>query len=266
MPSSVRILVTRPDAQSGPLIEAIQAQGDVAIALPLLKITPIAVEAANAESQAIINRIVNLAQYQHVIYISTNAVKCAWSWIDQYWPQLPAQQTWYAIGQATAAQISALDVPVEQAGVAMNSESLLAHPQLQVLDNQKVLIMRGQGGREYLKKALEARGAAVDYCEVYQRQPILHKSGTLLNIINKGIDFLTLSSAETIQQLLDQAMMDKILEEVLQIPLIVPGKRLNKAAVDKGFVHVFPAENAGLQAMLNVVKKLKKTTKKSLRR
>ncbi|NRB37812.1 MAG: uroporphyrinogen-III synthase [Pseudomonadales bacterium] len=254
-----RILVTRPESQSGPLIKAIAAQGDCPIALPLLVIEAIDGDSPAIELQAIIDKVINLANYQHVIFISTNAVQFSWRWIDQYWPQLPVQQTWYAIGRATAAEIENLDVDVQQSGISMNSEALLSHPLLQQLSSQRVLIVRGQGGREHLKAQLQHRGAQVDYCEVYKRQAVVHKKGILEKMLIDGIDILTLSSAETIQRLLDQAMMDSKQGEILQIPVIVPGRRLFKVATELGFKHIIEAENAGLQAMLKAITTTTKT-------
>lgn len=252
-----RILVTRPEAQSEPLLKAIAEQGDMPIALPLLKIESIDAAADQVAKQTVIDKVVALANYQHVIFISTNAVQSAWYWIDQYWPQLPVKQTWYAVGQATAKEIQKLHLKVEQAGTAMNSESLLSHQYLQRLDHQKVLIVRGVGGREHLKSVLQARGAQVDYCEVYQRQGVCYDKGVFANILASGVDILTATSAETIQRLLDQAMMDGKQGETLQIPLVIPGQRLVDFAEELGFTHIIKAENAGLQAMLKALKQKK---------
>ena len=253
-----RILVTRPQSQSGPLIESIQAQGDEVVAMPLLSIQALTSPAAK---EAIKQRILQLADYQHVIFISTNAVHNAWQWMDMYWPQLPIRQQWYAIGNATADAITALGVEAEQAGVSMNSESLLSHADLQNLDYQKVLIFRGLGGREHLKNALEQRGAQVDYCEVYQRQNVSYEKGYLASILSDKLDILTITSSETIQRLLDQAIIDKVLNNLLQLPLIAPGERLHKIALDEGFQQVYKAENAGLVAMQSAIDAIKNNNK-----
>ena len=73
-----------------------------------------------------------------------------------------------AIGQATAAALNAAGhrvsmMPAEGA----DSESLLALPQLAHMAGQRVLIVRGTGGRDLLQEAMTARGAQVQYAEVY---------------------------------------------------------------------------------------------------
>jgi len=44
-------------------------------------------------------------------------------------------------------------------------------PELAHMNRQHVLIVRGSGGRELLAEALTARGAQVQYAEVYTREP-----------------------------------------------------------------------------------------------
>ena len=52
-----------------------------------------------------------------------------------------------------------------------NSEALLSTPALQNLEHRRVVIVRGQSGREMLAEELSRRGAEVQYLEVYRRDP-----------------------------------------------------------------------------------------------
>lgn len=253
-----RILVTRPLLQSQPLVDALRIQGDEAVTLPLLEIIPFTDEVEPEREQTIKDIVLNLAHYQHIIFISTNAVKAAWYWVDQYWPQPPETVQWYAIGDATAAVLRESGLAPLHCGGAMNSESLLGLKQLKEVTNNKVLIVRGVGGRNFLKSALQSRGAEVDYLEVYQRLKIDYPKGTLSKMVKEGLDLLTISSGETIQQLLDQAMIENITKSVLELPIVVPGKRLHQLAVKVGFTQVYTAENAGLKAMLHTINNNKK--------
>jgi uroporphyrinogen-III synthase len=77
-----------------------------------------------------------------------------------------------AIGQPTAAALNAAGYRVSvMPAEGASSEELLAMPQLAHMSGQRVLIVRGSGGRELLAEALTARGAAVQYAEVYTREP-----------------------------------------------------------------------------------------------
>lgn len=248
---SKRILVTRPQAQNASFIKALQEQGHIPLVLPLLAIEIYNENQHLLACNAIKHTIQHLAEYRHLVFISTNAVTAGWMWIDRYWPQLPIDLQWYAIGAATAALLEQHVDTVQHAGSTMNSEGLLALPSLQQLVRQKVLVVRGSGGRDYLKQALEARGAQVDYCEVYQRQTVHYAPGTLAALLHSGVDMLTASSGETLQLLLEQAVNDGIKEYLQKIPIIVPGKRVADLAVAAGFQAVIESVNASVPAMIN---------------
>jgi uroporphyrinogen-III synthase len=158
-----RVLVTRPTDQSQPLVNRINQAGGFAIACPALVITPL------PETQAIKDRLLNLDYYQHVIAISVNAARIAIDWIDLYWPQLPVGIQYWAVGKSTAQAMNMPGMQAQHSAQGFDSEALLAEPDLQHLDNQRILILRGVGGRELLAETLIKRGASVDYCELYQR-------------------------------------------------------------------------------------------------
>src|SRR5690606_19944061 len=126
---------------------------------------------------------------------------------------------------ATAKALLPYVPSVEVAGVDMDSETLLENPHLQQLAGQRVVIFRGQGGRQFLFDALAARGAKVEFCELYQRRFVQYPMGTLQQHVAQKLDFLQATSTETIQALLEQAIIENIRQQVLNIPLIVPGQR-----------------------------------------
>ncbi|TYK65039.1 uroporphyrinogen-III synthase [Colwellia echini] len=80
-------------------------------------------------------------------------------------------KTIFAVGNATKQALLALGIsniispPAEQE----HSEGLLKLPQLANVINDKILIIRGNGGREHIANTLRQRGANVNYIESYQR-------------------------------------------------------------------------------------------------
>ena len=161
-----RVLNTRPQAQADKWDQALIAVGAEPVRLPLMAIEPVI---NPAEIQAIKDRVMAVGDYQHAIFVSQNAAHYGLDWLDQYWPQLPYRLKFYAVGSATSRLLMDYGCQVIEPDDTMNSEALLALPDLQELEHQKVMIFRGLGGRPLLAEQLEARGAQVDYCELYRR-------------------------------------------------------------------------------------------------
>ena len=138
-----------------------------------------------------------------------------------------------------------------------NSEALLALDSLQKnqLNNKRIIIFRGHGGRELLAKTLTQRGAHVSYAEVYQRvQP--RAEHVFLNSLwsaAKQPDIITLSSNEGLHNLLKMSS-DPILKRIYQTPLIVVTEKMRQQAQKLGFKKaIIIAEKASNMAMLDAV-------------
>lgn len=255
-----RVLVTRPAAQQQSLCDALSQAGFAAVSLPMLEIVAVAADAAAA--QAIKNRMLALDDYRHVIFISANAVECGMAWLTRLWPkqqqgrQWPAGIRWYAIGRATAQQLASYDVDAVAGHDAMNSETLLANPQLQAVSGERILIVRGVGGRETLAHTLRERGAQVDYCEVYERHAAHYTEPRLREFFNGNDNAIIANSGETLLALLAQADAEQLRQRLLQTPVIVPGERVAQLANEKGFANVVAAKNASADATIAALKTL----------
>lgn len=248
-----RVLVTRPEGQNQSLLAALQKSGYTTDSLPVLKIAPYTPVAHAEQCQQIIKQVKNLASYQHIVFVSTNAVQCAFDWINQYHSELPASIRWYPIGDATARALEPFVARVEQAGKDMDSETLLLNPYLQNITGHRVLIFRGQGGRNFLRDNLQQRGAEVEFCELYQRQFVRYAAGTLTEKLHKKPDFVIITSTESIQSLVEQAIIEDAKSLLLQQTIIVPGKRVSQFAKEQGFQKVLTSPNAGLEATMETV-------------
>ncbi|EIF41841.1 uroporphyrinogen-III synthase [gamma proteobacterium BDW918] len=245
--ASLRVLVTRPVERSAELVAALTAAGAKVLTQPLLNIAPLTAPHHEAELQRSRQLFMNLDCYQHLIFISVNAVSYGIEAIEQFWPQWPVGVKVHAIGAATAAALAARHIDVDTVdNVAMNSESLLATPVLQHLQDQKVLIVRGLGGREYLAEQLAARGAQVDYAECYQRlSPELDREQFHTLLRRQDINIVCVNSGETLHY-----FHSLLQDAALSYRVLVPGERVASLAVALGFTRVIQAENAGTAATL----------------
>ena len=263
--AGLRVLVTRPPGRADELIAAIESAGGSAVHIPLLLVTPL-----NADRDAEIfaqtrQRILDLDRYRRVIAISVNAAQYGLEWIDNYWPQLPSGIAWYGIGAATVAALAQRDIvaqsdstpdkntPDKNMKAAMNSEALLALPALQHIDGERILILRGVGGRETLASVLRERGAQVDYAECYRRTEPNLSAAQQAQLQALDIDAICANSQETLQNLW-QCLTPAARPRAQHCALIVPSARVAAAAHALGFARVVAAANAGTPATLDALR------------
>lgn len=256
----LHLLVTRPKKQAEKWSQQLQALGASVTFQPVMEIIAVKDESCR---QQIIDRVLSFSEYQKAIFISQNAVQYGMQWLDQYWPQLPLGVDFFAIGEATACKLqSALDAmggaSLYVAQQAMNSEVLLMHPQLQNVEDEKIVIFRGRGGRTVLADELTARGATVDYCELYMRQCPYDSPQSLNKAYRETVlqAITTVHSGESLQNLC--TMIEENDKQWLQQqPLLVPGKRVFDEAIKAGFIHVIQAENATHESMVAALQEWK---------
>ncbi|WP_105102763.1 uroporphyrinogen-III synthase [Microbulbifer pacificus] len=248
-----RILITRPAHQSDGFRHRLQARGAQVDCIPLLEIAPIT---EGDDAQAIRNLVMDFDQFDHAIFVSQNAVRYAFDWLDDFWPQLPQGPRYYAIGAATARAIRARGANPENSAQesgegTMDSEALLTLPELQNPRGERVVIFRGQGGRTLIGDTLQARGARLDYCELYQRR--LPADGTAqLRAYDQFPDAITVHSGETLDNLA-AALTTSGRRQLLQCTLICPSQRVAACARELGFARARAATNAGDDAMLGAL-------------
>ena len=231
MPSSPKTIVfTRPDAFPG---EALRLPGDVNwhfLHLPLIKIEPI----DNEEISQSLQR--RLDEFDTFIFISKNAVKYACQLLSELTEHLG--KPCLAIGPATAEQLQEAGFSnIFFAPGAGGSEELLQQDFLQAgkVNNHRFLIFRGRGGRELLAEQLRARGADVEYIELYTRaqpQGLAEDIGKTWQ--DRRPEAILVSSAEALHNLLESSPA-RVREDVLSTPLVVVSERIKNIARSLGF-------------------------------
>lgn len=250
MANKPAVLVTRPGGQADDLAAAVAAAGYPVYQQPLLQLQALP-ELAPAQRELVLE----LDRYQHVIFISGNAVRFGMSWIENYWPQLPLGPAWYAIGEATAQLLRDHGVAAITPGNSMTSEGLLAQPRLRDVAGQRVLIVKGQGGRSTLRDVLSQRGARVDELACYRRCPPDIAPGELCSKLSEwGIALVMISSGEGLANML-ALLSPQETTKFMSITLVVPSDRVAHMAREAGFNRVVTAENASDGAMMRALEK-----------
>jgi uroporphyrinogen-III synthase len=168
----------------------------------------------------------------------------------QAWPAtLPIA----AVGKATAKAVATQGLPISlTAPEPYNSEALLSLPELQKLDAKRVVIFRGNEGRELLRDSLVARGADVVYVECYQRVVPRTDSKELYAAWDQKRKMpIVVTSNEGLQNLVTM-VNNEYQPALLASPLVLISERTAKLAIKLGFTQTAQvAEAANDEAILN---------------
>jgi uroporphyrinogen-III synthase len=236
------VLVTRPARQAAGFAQKIAALGGAPVIFPAIVILPPQDRVAVRRAQAA------LANYDIAIFVSANAVEHGVP-DSRDWPaRLPA----FAPGPGTAEALAAAGiVDVKIPATTFDSEGLLELPELTDVRGKRVLILRGEGGREHLADALRARGAAVDSVACYRRaQPRSDGQGLDEAFHNRAIDAVTITSSEALDNLWSLAN-ESIRAAWRACPTFAPHPRIVARARELGLAVVATAGgDAGLIAGL----------------
>ncbi len=236
----LKVLVTRPKQRAGGLCELIAVAGGVPLQFAAIEIT----EPGNATSREYARQHIN--EFDMAIFISPTAVEKTLDFLGE----LPAGIQLAAIGSRTARTLQSRGLNIDIVPGGHDSEALLAHPLLQAeqISGKKIVIFRGEGGRELLRNTLRARGADVCCADMYQRTP--PADARLLDHYLAETDIIAVSSNEGLQNLYDLATNR---ESLTRHALVVPGERALTLATALGFDKIIVAENATDEACLNAL-------------
>ena len=233
----MRPLIVRPQPQADALASQLRQAGHSPVVTPLLEIIA---------GRGLTNLATQLAPNPWLIAVSAAAVEQAHLWLQsaqRAWPDTPT----FAVGQATA-------VAWLQAGRQARfpqdarSEGILALPEMQHITGQNILILRGDGGREWLAEQLQARGAIVNYCECYQRRWLpLDEDHAYTRWRTQGVDSVIISSGELLRHLLS-LLPDEARPWWQQLRFIVPSQRVAELVLAAGLPAPIIADGASHSA------------------
>lgn len=188
---SDRLLITRFAPHAQQLVDALAEIGCFSIAQPLLTVVGL-------DDPHRLDAFLS-AQYDAVIAVSGNAVKYAEQSIHRDWPKTQ----YFAVGKSTK---NRLKMACKQQVICplsrFDSEGLLALDTLQNVDGKRILILRGEGGRDLLENTLIKRGAKVDFFQTYKRVKLDLDGIDLVNYWQQAsINGAIISSVEILNQL-----------------------------------------------------------------
>ena len=244
------VLVTRPEGSAEGLCARLAQAGYRAVHQPLLVVSP--VQHLSDEQQGLVR---SLDTFQHCVFVSRNAARYGLAHLRPVWPEWPPGLQCYAVGDSTADVLRTAGLTVQVPGVDMTSEGLLALPSLRAVAGQRVLIVKGEGGRNALRDALIDRGARVEALRCYRRSaPDLQPSALKKLLRSEQVASILVSSGEVLDNLVALLQASGSRHPALtELRLVVPSARVAEQARASGWRRVVTATNASDEAMLSAL-------------
>jgi uroporphyrinogen-III synthase len=234
------VVVTRPSQQAGKLAQMVAELGRECVVLPLLEIS------ALPDQRALAAVLADLSGYAMVAFVSPNAIDAAFAHIAAWPPGVAAA----VLGEGSRAALARHGVDDTCATILTprdksrsDSENLLESLDLAALAGKRVLIVRGESGRELMADGLRAAGALVTTVAAYRRSaPALtaafaQKLSRLLETENDWI----ITSSEALRGLLALVTQLDDGESVAKLQRqrwIVPHARIAETARDLGLTRL----------------------------
>lgn len=234
------ILITRPLGQQQAFSSGCSALGLRVAHLPCLAIEPLCNVQLTAKT---------IESADSVLFTSKNAVTHAHRQWPLPWPGISVN----AIGPATAIALATLNQPVSLTPAPpFTSESYLH--QLASLPPQKLLVIKGSGGRNLIAERLTTLGWQVQGVAVYRRcLPMISPASVTKLLHDSAPRLISSTSDEALQNL--EILAHHHWPTLLRLPLVVNSVRTAVLAQSMGFEQPpLVAQNAGDEGQLAQVK------------
>ena len=224
----------RPRGQHAALRRAAAAYGARVLALSPLRI--------EQRDDAVIRAALRAAlAAQQVVFTSPNAVRATTA-LQRL--RHRRGQTWLAVGEGTATALRHAGIAAVVTPLRMDSDGLLALPELHGVRGQTIGLITAPGGRDRLAPALRARGARVLRVDVYARIAIAPSPRAVAAV--RALDaplLLALSSGEALESLL-AALPGDALAMLRRARVLAASARLAELARAHGFADIVIAASA----------------------
>jgi len=226
------VLITRPRRQAERLARTIEAAGGEAVVFPTIEIQPM------DDDVALRALLANLANYHVAIFVSANAVEEGMRYLSSM-DKRPSTLRFAAIGDATRKALQNFGVDSVIAPVdRFDSEALLDLQEMRDVAGKRMIIFRGEGGRNVLAETLTNRGAMVDHAVCYKRIRPQQDISLLRSRWQTGdIQAVSAMSLESLTNLYD--ILDEPTRRLLaETPVFVPHPRIAAGGKKMGIADV----------------------------
>jgi len=222
-----RIVVTRTRDQASQLSQKLMEKGADILEIPTIKI------GQSDHKQDIVDALLELNSYDWLVFTSPNGVTAFFDLFFKRFNDLRdiGGVKIAAIGPATAAKIRELHLQVDlMPEEALASKIAEAMNKYESVENLKICLLRAQVANPELPKELEALGAIVDDIAIYKTVPETEDiSGSAARLMDGGADWITFTSASTVEHFHARFDLPKLVKQSPQLRLASIGPETSKA-------------------------------------
>lgn len=184
------VVVTRAEHQARGLTEALRQRGARVVAMPTIAIRMV-------DDWAPLDAALRaLDRYDWVVFTSSNAVTAFFTRLEALGLAWPGTTRIAAVGPPTAAALAARGAPDAVLPMTFRGEALAQA--MPGVSGTRILLPRGDLGREATVTTLEAAGAVVDPVTVYHTEPATVDPSDRAALAG-GVDAVTFTSPSTVR-------------------------------------------------------------------
>ena len=247
----MKVLITRPRAQSESFASALRAAGFESIYFPVIEIRPI------ENNTELDKAIKNIEKYDWVVFTSVNAVPPTVSpHFLQKWGECPEGTRGVkvaAIGPKTADALRKHNIEPDFIPDEYVAEAILSG--LGDLKNKWVLLPRAEIARKDLPEAILKAGGIAHEIVVYQTLPA-EVDADGLSALKSGVDVVTFTSASTVENFIAVMRQNKL--DPLNLPnnplFACIGPITEQAAREEGLVNLVVAKEYTTEGLIEAIR------------
>ncbi len=250
-----RIVVTRTREQAGELARELAERGAEVLEIPTIKIVP------SDRKQDIVDALLGLNAYDWLVFTSPNGVAAFFDLFFKRFQDLRdlGGARIAAIGPATAAKLKELHLQVDlMPEEALGSKIAQAFKKYESIENLKICLLRAESANAELPQALEEMGAILDDIAVYKTVPETEDlTGTASKLLETGADWITFTSASTVDHFHARFDLPKLLKTFAGMKLASIGPETSKAIRALGLEPSIEAKTHTIEGLIAALLRVK---------
>lgn len=246
-----RVVVTRAHEQAGEFTQRLGEMGAEVLEIPCIKIHP------PSNHQNVADVMLELNSYDWLVFTSPNGVK---SFFDYFFKAFKDMRDIggvriAAVGPGTAAKLQELHLQVDlMPAEALASKVAAAFKKFETIENLKICLLRAEVANPELPKVLEALGAIVDDVAVYQTVAETDDpTGAGARLIEAGADWITFTSASTVEHFHARFNLPALLKEFPRTRLASIGPETSKALATLGITPAVQAKEPTVEGLTDAL-------------